>query len=171
MIQLKTHSKLMALMGVFSVLLGIGGKFSFHRYEAWKLGREREERIALQGKPWNGGKPTAPVQVESSLEGEIPADEWVDVDLSIIPQSDCTVLTSQVRGVDGLEVSDDSAWTHTGCVAGGAFQRQLRVKVPAEVSGLLAIDLHMEVVGGAVYDITRSVGFRAQGTPVLLESK
>lgn len=152
------------------LLLAAGWSISSHRFEAWRLGREREARIASQGKPWNGGKPTAPVQVESSLEGEIAAEEWVDVDLSIIPQSDCTVLTSQVRGVDGLEVSDDSTWSHTGCVAGGAFVRQLRVKVPAGVSGLLAIDLHMELPGGASYDVTRSVGFRAEGTPVLLES-
>ncbi len=152
------------------VLLAAGWSVSAKRFESWSLGRERESRIASQGKPWNGGKPTAPVQVESSIEGEIPADEWVDVDLSIIPQADCAMLTSQVRGVDGLEVSDDSTWSHTGCVAGGAFVRQLRVKVPAEVSGLLAIDLHLELVGGATYDVTRSVGFRAEGTPVLLES-
>ena len=152
------------------LLAAAGWSVSAQRFEAWKLGREREARIAAQGKPWNGGKPTAPVQVESSIEGEIAAEEWVDVDLSIIPQSDCSVLTSQVRGVDGLEVSDDSTWSHTGCVAGGTFVRQLRVRVPAGVSGLLAIDLHMELPGGATYDVTRSVGFRASGTPVLLES-
>ena len=105
------------------------------------------------------------------MEGEIPAGEWVDILLRIIPQSDCMGLTSVARGLDGLEVSDDSSWSHPNCVAGEAVTRELRVRIPSGASGLLAVDLHMETPGGGVYDVTRSVGFRANGASVLPESK
>ena len=162
--------KTAAFMTVVVLVAAVTGTRSA-AFRSWKLGRERDARIAAQGKPVNGGKPTAPIQVEASIEGEIPAEEWVDVTLRVIPQSDCTGLTSVARGVDGLEVSDDATWSHPNCVSGEAVTREIRVRIPAEASGLLAVDLHMEMPGGAEYDVTRSVGYRAEGAPVLLESK
>lgn len=120
-----------------------------------------------QGKPWNGGKPTAPMRVEASRDGEIPANEWIDVELSLIPVEDCSNLSSSLRGLDGLEVLDGSRWDHPNCVAGQPVVRAIRVKVPSGVSGLLAVDLTFEGMDGKPFTVTRSVGFRAEGIGVL----
>lgn len=120
-----------------------------------------------QGRPWNGGKPTAPMRIEANRDGEIPADEWLDVDLSLIPVEDCRNLSSSLRGLDGLEILDASRWDHPECLAGKPILRAIRVKVPSGVSGLLAVDLSFEGADGKPYALTRSVGFRAQGVGVL----
>ena len=130
--------------------------------------RARQARMALQGKPWNGGKPTAPIELESSIEGEIPRGEWVDLELALIPSaSGCIGLSSRVRPLDGLEVSDDSVWSHPVCAQGERILRQLRVRAEAGVSGLLAVDLRMEMDSGEVFEVTRSVALRAEGASSL----
>lgn len=131
-------------------------------------GQDRLDRIAQQGQPWNGGKPTAPVELESNIEGEIEPGEWVDVDLSLTPTTEgCVALSSRTRGMDGLEVSDDSVWNHPTCRQGERITRQIRVRAAEGVSGLVAVDLRMELDSGMVYEVTRSVAFRAEGTPIL----
>jgi len=137
----------------------------------FKIGRAPVPSSApAQGKPWNGGKPTAPMQVVSNIEGEIAPEEWVEVELSLLPLAPCQGLSSVLRGVDGIEVSDDSRYSHANCNAGEPIVRQVRVKAPQGVSGLVAIDLAFEGLDGTAYEVTRSIAFRAQGAPVLMDS-
>jgi len=154
------------IAGVLALgLIAVGLWKPLHR-----MNREqaRLDRIAQQGQLWNGGKPTAPIQLEPSVEGEIEPGEWVDVDLNLIPTAEgCVALSSRTRGMDGVEVSDDSVWDHPTCRQGERILRQIRVRAPEGVSGLVAVDLRMELDSGMVYEVTRSVAFRAEGTPIL----
>ena len=135
--------------------------------------QEREARIARQGAPWNGGKPTAPIELRSNVSGEIAAGEWVEIELELVPTGEgCVFLQSRARGLDGIEVSDDSVWDHPNCGLGESIRRSLRVLAPEGVSGSVVLDLRMEMDSGMVYEVTRAVALSAPGAePVSSESE
>jgi hypothetical protein len=111
--------------------------------------------------PWNGGKQTAPIELSSSLSGEVQTEAEQTVVLSLTPRRDCQQLTSVVRGLDGVQV-ETSARSHGACVAGQAVQHEARVKVPSGVAGHLVVDVSMEVEGRHLA-VSRAVELRAPG--------
>jgi hypothetical protein len=162
-------ARIAALLLLVAGLL-VGGPASKYLKTRAKA-QERQARIAAQGVPWNGGKPTAPIELRSSVSGEIEAGEWVEVELELVPTGEgCVLLQSRARGLDGIEVSDDSVWDHPSCALGESIRRTLRVLAPEGVSGSIVLDLHMEMDSGMVYTVTRSVVLYAEGAESAAES-
>ncbi len=125
--------------------------------------RVRPGEVPLgQGLPWYGGKPGVPVRVASDLDGEVPADEWVPVRVSVWVETSCSTVQVRLRGVDGLQVvSDEPAGElDQACPKGmNPVIHSARIRVPEGVEGLLAVDVRVhseEGVRGAV----RALAFR-----------
>jgi hypothetical protein len=117
----------------------------------------------IPGKPWNGGKPSAPIDLLYSRDGDIPAGEWVEVDLEFVARTPgCVRIVSRLRALDGLEIQDESEWQHPNCAEGEGVVRAIRVRAPEGVSGTVAVDLRLELESGRVFEVTRAVGFSAQ---------
>jgi hypothetical protein len=111
---------------------------------------------ASQVKRWNGGKVQAPVEVRSSVSGQVTRDDPFPVTLTLVPQTGCRQLTFGVRGLGGVEVTGVASRTATPCAAGVALSSTVQVRVPPEVSGTLVVDVSVVVEGGRTVSSSRS---------------
>lgn len=112
-----------------------------------------------EGEPWYGGKPTLSVRVESTIEGEIPAGEWVPVRVSILTDLECATVSSRLRAIDALEVlSSDQL---ESCRADGPILHEARVRLLDGGSGMVAVDLEISTEEGRRV-VTRAIPFHAQ---------
>jgi len=135
-----------------SVLSGDSGIFA-HRSPA------QVKVIPLgEGEPWYGGKPSLAVRVESDVEGEIAAGEWVSIRLSIFTDLECSALTSHLRGIDGVEVvSEDLSQS---CLQGAPALHDARVRVAEGATGMVAVDLTVSTEEGEKV-VTRAIPIKA----------
>ncbi|NDD92214.1 hypothetical protein EBZ37_09030, partial [bacterium] len=98
------------------------------------------------GDPWYGGKPSLSVRVSSTVQGAIPAGEWIPIQLKIQSDTDCSSITSKVRGVDALEVlaSDQTQ----ACQSGVLLSHEARVRILPDGAGVLAVDIEVQTPDG-----------------------
>jgi hypothetical protein len=109
-----------------------------------------------------GGKPTAPVSVASSLSGPLEAEVDTPVTLSVTPGVECSELTTEVRGIDGVTISGRSVLSHARCVAGRAVTHPVVARVPPGTLGYAAVTVSFTAEGQR-YSDTRTFAVRAKG--------
>jgi len=114
-----------------------------------------------EGEPWYGGKPSIPVRVESDVDGEIPAGDWIPVKLSLVADLECHAVTMRLRGVDGLEVV--SSEESRACSRDTPLVYEALVRLVEGASGMIAVDVEVATPEGSKF-ATRAIPFRAAPT-------
>jgi hypothetical protein len=124
---------------------------------------------ALQANPkaaargmWNGGKPSAPVIIESSINAPIAPDQDTHLVLTLTPTRDCAELTTEVRGIDGAAVSGDTARSHGQCIAGRGVVHPVTARVPQGVAGYAVVTVNLWM-DGERYSEVRAFPLEARG--------
>ncbi len=132
------------------------------------LSHQRMKRGAASrdGMPWNGGKPQPPIEIQSNLSGEIPADRDMDLVIDVVPGVECAELTSTVRGLDGVQLFGELSRRFTDCRAHEPHSHAVTVRAAAGVSGLVAVDLLLSGPSGS-FQATKTVRIYADGAQIL----
>ena len=111
---------------------------------------------------WNGGKMRAPLDVQSSLTGEVGSADPLPVTITVTPEAACRKVTTALRGLDGVEVSAP-AREHVPCIAGQPLIHVAQVRVPPGVSGRIVADVSIELESGQQMATSRSFELRSAG--------
>jgi hypothetical protein len=160
--------KVRSILFTASAFIALGGVLIASRSQDSVLGKGRvPARFKVvplgEGEPWYGGKPSISVRVESDVQGEIPAGDWVPVTLSIFTDMDCHSVSTRLRGVDGLEVV--STEESQACGRGAPVLHEARVRVIEGASGLIAVDIEAATPEGPKF-ATRAIPFRAASSSI-----
>ena len=139
------------LVLVVIFLFSVGWRAEAKRVASSEVGLGR-------GQPWYGGKPSLPVRIESDIEGEIPAGEWVPLQIFIFTDLPCSTVVSKLRAVDAIEV--DSVDVSQACRVDAPVLHEAMVRVADQGSGMIAVDLEVLTEGG-VKLVTRAIPFSA----------
>lgn len=121
-------------------------------------------------RPAQGGKVRAPIDVTSSVEGEVPSGVPFSVTLAVTPHEACQSLTTRVRGLDGVVVEGEAV-SHGPCVAGTPVTQGARVRVPDGTAGYLVLDVSLERLDGRritdarSFELHRSEATQSKRTP------
>lgn len=113
---------------------------------------------APPGRMWNGGKPSAPVDVQAALD---PSDASVLV-VRVTPQAPCTKLVTTVHGTDGVAVDAGSAHQEDSCTMGTTVEHRISLRAPSSGVGYAAITVRLDVHGRPM-SLTRAVAVGAPG--------
>ena len=103
-------------------------------------------------------KDSIPVDIRSSLTGDVTSDDARSVTLTIQPRQACTKLTVGVRSVDGVVVDGSPPEEVPDCSPSTPFQKTVSVRVPTGVSGQVVVDVSITLASGRRYATSR--GFR-----------
>jgi hypothetical protein len=98
--------------------------------------------------PWNGGKPQAPLRIESNLPGPIEPGVDVPLRVSVTPLGPCTRLRTEIRGLDGATVSSGGEpREHAACAEGREVVHAVTVRLAPGTTGMAAVFAELEVNG------------------------
>ena len=117
---------------------------------------------AEDGRPWNGGKQTAPVDVRAELPSRVTAGKVQRATIVVTPTRDCVALETRLRGVDGVDVRSSGWQRQKTCEAGRAVRLPVALVASAQEAGLVTLDLRLDV-GGRTVESTRAFEVRAPG--------
>jgi hypothetical protein len=110
----------------------------------------------------SAGKRRVFVEITSSLEGEVGAEEEHVLTIAMTPTRPCSQLTSRVRGEGGVEVQGTLEKKHASCAAAQIQHHEVRVSVPKGTTGYLVVDVTL-IADGRPQKATRSFPIRATG--------
>ena len=116
-----------------------------------------------KGEPTNGGKPQPPVDVAFDWPTAVHANIDLKVSAKVTCRQDCTHLTVEVRGLDGL-TAKSTRKDHGSSPAGKLLSHDAVVHVPAEAAGMVVVDVSM-LVKGKKYSTSRTFPIKAEGAP------
>ena len=132
---------------------------------ALSLGADSTRLAAeLRLQPHHGGKPRIPISVGTQSGQVLSADTQSTVVILIQPEAGCTELRARFRGIDGIEILQDSGQKSGNevslgeCRPGEALSHELVIRAGQGSSGSVVVDLQMD---GA--PATLAVPFKAFG--------
>lgn len=121
-----------------------------------------------KGTPKYGGKPRAPVTVESDLAKTADPGELIQFSITLTPEQECEVLRTRIRGLNGVEIREGHEIV-TPCSGTEAKTRAAFVRVAAGVSGSVVVDFEIES-GGEKQGGSRSFALLAKGARAVRKS-
>jgi hypothetical protein len=110
----------------------------------------------------SAGKRRVFVEITSSLEGEVAAEEEHALTISLTPTRPCSQLTSRVRGEGGVAVQGTLEKKHPSCAAAQIQHHEVRVSAPKGTTGYVVVDVTL-TSDGRPQKATRSFPIRATG--------
>ncbi|MBI4925934.1 MAG: hypothetical protein HY843_08435 [Bdellovibrio sp.] len=118
-------------------------------------------RDSREGKPFNGGKFSPPVEIKSNLNGMVQSNVVLDLNLEIIIGDDYDEIITRVRGIDGVTISGELEKRHPAKNKNPNPSHFVSAKLSDGVSGFVVIDVTY-TTKEASYSVTRAISLKTK---------
>lgn len=148
--------KFTVLFFMFNIILGTFLYCTFKKQAPTKFSKTQD------GEPFNGGKQTPPVDIQSNLNGLVQSNADLDLNLEIVIPDDYRELHTKIRGIDGVQVSGTLEKTHGRKVINQNPIHNIHARLGQGVSGYVAIDVSYQTADSS-YSVTRLIPLNTSG--------
>ncbi|MBI3535708.1 MAG: hypothetical protein HY072_09530 [Deltaproteobacteria bacterium] len=118
-------------------------------------------RDSREGKPFNGGKFSPPVDIKSNLNGMVQSNVDLDLNLEIVIGDDYDEIITRVRGIDGVTLSGELEKRHPAKSQNPNPSHFVSAKLPDGVSGFVVIDVTY-TTKEASYSVTKAISLKTK---------
>jgi len=101
-------------------------------------------------------KPRAPISIEADKVMPVEAGTEVSVTFFVTPLTECLQLSTRLRGLGGVTLSDTAEQIQTECTQGTRTKVSTKARIPSGQRGSVALDVELKTKDGEL-SASRSV--------------